>query len=258
MRSFASRLLRPASPLPQPNKREWTIPEGRRVYVVGDVHGRLDLLERLFAQIEQDDAGRPAARRTLVLLGDLVDRGPDSRGVIEFLMARAAAGEDCLFLGGNHDELFVRAAQGERDAAARLHRMGGRETALSYGITAEEYGYGTFDDLAELLLRRVPREHVAFLRSFKDWSRIGDYVFVHAGIRPGKPMAEQSPGDLRWIRNDFLDFVPCHGMMVVHGHTVTEEPDLRANRIGIDTGAFRSGKLTALGLEGADRWIFST
>ena len=178
--------------------------------------------------------------------------------VIEFLLQLEKSGLSCIFLGGNHDEVFALAASGSRDGASSLHRMGGRDTALSYGITAEEYDRGSFEDLAALFARRVPPEHVRFVRAFRDWYQLGDYVFVHAGIRPNQPMRDQRPADLRWIRSSFLDHGDSHGFMVVHGHTITETPDIRSNRIGIDTGAFQSGKLTALGLEGADRWLLST
>ena len=241
-----------------PVDRPWLIPDGRRVYAIGDIHGRLDLLLDLTQQINRDDAGREAARTTLVFLGDLVDRGPDSREVVEFLIAFSEAGCDCVFLAGNHDDVFLRAVTGERAALPRLHAMGGRETAFSYGITAEEYDLGSFEDLGKLLAARVPARHVKFLGAMCDWHRIGDYVFVHAGIRPGRTMDEQVPGDLMWIRSAFLDHGQCHGAMVVHGHTVSEEPVIRHNRIGIDTGAFRSGKLTALGLQGADSWLLTT
>jgi serine/threonine protein phosphatase 1 len=258
-RSLASRLLKGGdTPGRSAAPRTWTAPAGTRVYAVGDIHGRLDLLEKLFRLIDADDAGREAARTILIFLGDYVDRGSDSRGVIEFLLQCEASDLECIFLGGNHDEVFARAAAGEERAASTLHRMGGRETALSYGITAEEYDRGSFGNLAELLRERVPATHVAFLRKLAEWYQIGDYIFVHAGIRPGTPMRDQQSGDLRWIRREFLDHSACHGAMIVHGHTVTDEPDSRSNRIGIDTGAYQSGKLTAIGLEGGERWILST
>jgi serine/threonine protein phosphatase 1 len=257
MAGFASRLLRTIRP-GNGGDRVWTIPPGRRVYAVGDIHGHLDLLDRLLASIEADDAARPPMRATLLFLGDLVDRGPDSRGVIDRLMRLPESGTECVFLSGNHDEVFARAAGGEREAMARLHRMGGRETALSYGITAEEYDRGSFEDLAALLHSRVPAEHVAFLRTLADSHQVGDYFFVHAGVRPRTPLRDQKPEHLRWIRDEFLSSRACHGAMVVHGHTVSEEVEMLPNRIGIDTGAFRTGRLTAIGLEGADRWLLTT
>lgn len=260
MASLTARLLKACIPRSGvvAQDRAWIVPDGRRVYAVGDVHGRLDLLRDLTGQIACDDAARAPAQTTIVFLGDLVDRGPDSCGVVEFLMNFAEQVPDCVLLGGNHDDVFVRAVDGEHEAVSLLHRIGGRETALSYGIAADEYDRGTFADLGVLLKERVPRAHVAFLRSFNEWHRIGDYLFVHAGIRPGVAMGEQRPSDLRWIRRGFLDHAECHGMMIVHGHTVTDEPEFKTNRIGIDTGAFKSGKLTAVGLESTGRWLLST
>lgn len=258
MRRLLSMLNKAIRAAPPAAARSWSVPAGRRVYAVGDIHGRLDLLRRLIGRIEQDDAARGPAHRTIVCLGDLVDRGPDSRGVIGFLMDYAASGRDCVFIGGNHDAVFVAAAGGDAAAASRLDKMGGRSTALSYGVTEDEYGAGGFDELADLLKARVPAAHLDFLRSFAEWHRIGDYIFVHAGIRPGKAMHDQTATDLRWIRRGFLDFDDCHGAMIVHGHTVTAEPVFRANRIGLDTGAFKSGTLTALGLEGSEQWLLST
>lgn len=238
--------------------RAWTVPRGQRVYAIGDIHGRLDLLSELVDAIDRDDAARGAGRTTRIFLGDFVDRGPDSRGVIEFLLRYAGNGNECVFLSGNHDDTFLRAASGDYQAASLLHRMGGRETAMSYAITPEEYAAGNFADLAALFAERVPTEHLAFLHALRMWHRVGDFVFVHAGIRPGKPMEEQGVADLHWIRGGFLDHDGCHGMIVVHGHTISDEVEICSNRIGIDTGAYRSGRLTALGLEGATRWILST
>ena len=139
-----------------------------------------------------------------------------------------------------------------------FHRVGGRETLLSYGVSEAEYDACVLGDLAGLIAKHVPVDHIAFMRGFIDQWQCGDYLFVHAGIRPGLPLDEQRPSDLRWIRREFLDDPRDHGVMVVHGHSITEDVDERANRTGIDTGAFASGKLTGLGIEGAERWILST
>jgi serine/threonine protein phosphatase 1 len=258
MLNLAARFIRSFTPAPTPEPRRWAVPPGQRVYAIGDIHGRLDLLRALTSQLRNDDAERGAAETTFVVLGDLVNRGRDSAGVIDFLIDLEASGGNSLLLAGNHDEVFLRAACGDRDMASRLHKMGGRETALSYGIASEEYDSGGFDDLAALLHARVPTAHVAFLRRLREWGQIGDYVFVHAGIRPGTPLRDQTVGDLRWIRGEFLEAETCHGAMIVHGHTITPDPDLRHNRIGIDTGAFRTGRLTAIGLEGTERWFLTT
>lgn len=238
------------------NKNSPTLPTGMRVFAVGDIHGRLDLLEQLLGVIESDNQSRgPIDSLHLVFLGDLVDRGPDSAGVIERLLSLKASGRSATFLLGNHDEVFLKATLGDVKATRFLTKIGGKETILSYGITPDEYLASGFEELTKLLQERVPAEHREFLSGFSDSTRIGDYLFVHAGIRPGVPLEEQVPTDLRWIRGDFLSCNTMHDAMVVHGHSISEEPELKTNRIGIDTGAFASGRLTALGLEGDKQWV---
>ena len=237
--------------------RACSIPAGRRVYAVGDIHGRLDLVDRLLGLIDADDLRRGPAATELIFLGDLVDRGPDSRGVVERLMALRES-RPVRFLRGNHEEVFLHTLAGDLRALRFLIRIGGRETLLSYGISAEEYRELDYDELMALVRARVPPDHIAFLDSFEDWIEIGDYLFVHAGIRPGVALAEQKSSDLCWIRDEFLRHRESFGRMVVHGHSITEAIDERANRIGIDTGAFASGRLTAIGLQDDERWYLST
>ncbi|MGE0180236.1 MAG: metallophosphoesterase family protein [Sphingomonas sp.] len=234
------------------------VPPGRRVYAIGDIHGRSDLLEALLASIEADRAQRPAADTLLIFLGDLVDRGPDSRGVVERLMTVRGGPVPTRFLMGNHEEVFLRAVGGDVKALRFLIRIGGRATIMSYGIGADEYASLDYEALAGRLRELVPQAHVDFLSSFEEWIEVGDYLFVHAGIRPGVDLDAQRPSDLRWIRDDFLDCRDDFGKLVVHGHSITDDVDIRPNRIGIDTGAFESGQLTAIGLEGAERWFLST
>jgi len=238
--------------------RAWAVPEGRRVYAVGDIHGRRDLLDRLLALIDADDAARSPADTELIFLGDLVDRGPDSRGVVERLLQLSRAGGKIRFLMGNHEDVFVRAVRGDARSLRFLTRIGGRETLYSYGISPDQYRDVDFEELAALLARKVPAAHVEFLARFESWIEIGDYIFVHAGVRPGIAMADQSRGDLCWIREEFLDHRDSFGKMVIHGHSITGDVDERANRIGIDTGAYATGRLTAIGLEGTERWFLST
>jgi serine/threonine protein phosphatase 1 len=238
--------------------RTCAVPEGRRVYAVGDIHGRRDLLDQLLELIDEDDAARGPADTEIIFLGDLVDRGPDSRGVVDRLLRLAHAGGKVRFLMGNHEDVFVRAARGDLRALRFLTRIGGRETLLSYGISAEQYRNVDFDELAHLLEQNVPAEHIEFLSAFESWIEVGDYLFVHAGVRPGIAIEAQSRGDLCWIREEFLDHRDSFGKMVVHGHSITDDVDLRSNRIGIDTGAYASGRLTAIGLEGVERWFLST
>ena len=233
------------------------VPAGTRVYAIGDIHGRRDLLDRLLAMIDEDDQARGPARTELIFLGDLVDRGPDSAGVVERLMA-LRGDRPVRFLMGNHEEVFLRAVEGDLRALRFLVRIGGRETLLSYGISAEEYRDLDYEELLALLQERVPPAHIAFLSAFENWIEVGDYLFVHAGLRPGVALEEQKTSDLCWIRDEFLSHREDFGKMVVHGHSITEEIDERSNRIGIDTGAFASGRLTAIGLEGDQRWYLST
>jgi len=235
-------------------------PDDRRVYAIGDVHGRLDLLTDLVARIDADDRARsPAAATTLVLLGDLVDRGPDSAGVVRFLRDLAISGRfDLRLIMGNHEELLLLAAAGDAKAMRVLMRTGGEATLRSFGLHDEEIGQGSYADLAQLLRDRLPTEDLDFLRRGENMIVFGDYAFVHAGIRPGVPLDAQASEDLRWIRSEFLESTRNHGKIVIHGHTPTADVAERHNRIGIDTGAYATGRLTAIGLSGEDRWFLAT
>jgi serine/threonine protein phosphatase 1 len=235
-----------------------SVPDGERVYAIGDIHGRLDLLDRLIRQIDSDDQERGASSTTLIFLGDFVDRGPDSRGVIDRVIELRQAGRRIRTLMGNHEEVFLKALAGDIGATRFLTRIGGRETIASYGVDDIEYRKASFEELTELLADKVPGEHVEFLQSLEKWVTIGDYLFVHAGLRPGIEIEEQSISDLCWIRGEFLLDTRDHGKMIVHGHSIRERVDIQANRIGIDTGAFASDRLTAIGLEGNQRWFLST
>lgn len=225
---------------------------------MGDVHGRLDLLDELMARIDEDDAGRPSAATSVIFLGDLVDRGPDSAQVVQRLLDLSRKDARLRFLMGNHEEVFLKALNGSKGALPFLIRIGGKATVLSYGISEDEYSRSTFPELLQLLRARVPPEHIAFLRGFEDVIEIGDYAFVHAGVAPGVPLAGQVPANLRWIRDEFTTYGGPLERIIVHGHTVTEEVQLRPWRIGIDTGAYASGTLTAIGLEDDRRWLLQT
>jgi serine/threonine protein phosphatase 1 len=251
-----SRLFR-RTPAPAP--RIAAVPDGERVYAIGDIHGRADLFDGLLDQIAGDDGARGQARTTIILLGDLVDRGPDSRGVVERAMwLKAEMGERLRWLVGNHEEVFLKALRGDPQVVRYFVRIGGEPTILSYGIDPEDYRAMEFDQLASVLPTLVPESHVRFLDAGEDRIVIGDYLFVHAGIRPGIAVQGQQVSDLRWIRDEFLFHRDDHDHVVVHGHTISDAPEDMGNRIGIDTGAYASGQLTALGLEGSDRWYLST
>ena len=236
----------------------YAVPAGQRVYAVGDIHGRADLLDLLLDRITNDDAQRGAAETLVVFLGDLVDRGPDSRGVVERLIAFSRGPVPCRFLMGNHEEVFLGALTGDVRALKFLLRIGGRATILSYDVSEAEYRDLDFEGLAARIRDKVPEEHIRFLSAFEEMIEVGDYLFVHAGIRPGVDLESQRASDMRWIREDFLRHRDSFGKLVVHGHSITADVDIQSNRIGIDTGAYESGRLTAIGLEGTERWFLST
>jgi len=232
--------------------------DGYRAYAVGDVHGRLDLLDRLLARIEADIAARGPAQNMVVFLGDLIDRGPQSAGVIERLRTWQPSDATAIFLCGNHEEIFLRVLGGEPAVLADWMRFGGAECLASYGLSPEALGEMSEAEALAEIKAAVPPQHQEFLATFADTFRFGDYLFVHAGIRPGLDVAAQSKKDLRWIREQFLDDPTDHGYVVVHGHTISAGVEERANRIGIDTGAYRTGRLTAVAIEGAQRWYLDT
>jgi len=231
------------------------LPGGYRLYAVGDVHGRDDLLDELLQMIETDNAVRPHAEVILVFLGDLIDRGPASAKVIERLRTYRRPGFRLVFLSGNHEEVLLRILDGEARLIGDWLRFGGAECLASYGADSGQVRRSPPREAVDLVRSAIPEQHVQFLRSFDDTFRAGGYLFVHAGIRPGLSLEEQAPADLRWIREPFLSDAADHGFMVVHGHTIREQIEERANRIGIDTGAYRHGVLSALALEGEARWF---
>jgi len=209
----------------------------------------LDLLKDLLERIAAHDAQRPPRETAIVLLGDLIDRGPDSRGVVEFVRTLRPAYARVFLIAGNHEELLLRALERDDGSLQIWIASGGDTTLRSYGVPfASLEGIG----LAEIFRRvgtAIPADHVSFLRSAADSIRCGDYVFVHAGVRPGVALAAQTTNDLRWIRRPFLQSELDHGFLVVHGHSTRTEIEEKKSRIGIDTGAYRSGVLTALWIE---------
>ena len=237
-----------------PARGGFSIPEGQRVYAIGDIHGRDDLFAQMIDMIRADNAKRHPAKITLILLGDLVDRGPDSAGVVDRAMRLKDEFADTRLLIGNHEECFLAALTGDVRRLRYFMRIGGDATIRSYWRDDASLADASFEEVAARMPTLVPAEHVDFLGNGEDVIEVGDYAFVHAGVRPGVPLDKQSLSDLRWIRDEFLDDLGDHGKMIVHGHSITSEPDEQANRIGIDVGAFKSGRLAALGLDGADRW----
>jgi serine/threonine protein phosphatase 1 len=235
-----------------------SLPDGLRIYAVGDVHGRFDLLQAMHDEIRRDlERARP--RESIeILLGDYVDRGPQSREVVEWVAAGAPAADRRICLCGNHEELLLAALADAAEMPNWLHN-GGLDTLLSYAPGARSTLLDmTWATAHEEFLRAFPEEHRAFLEALPRMAEFGGYVFVHAGLRPGRPIGEQDPFDLVWIREPFLSSRFDFGRVVVHGHTPQTAPDIRPNRINIDTGAFFSGRLTCLVLEGDTRRFLQT
>jgi serine/threonine protein phosphatase 1 len=231
---------------------------GRRAYGIGDIHGRLDLLELLLDKIHADIDARGGGEALIVFVGDLIDRGPSSAQVIERLRTYRRRGVKTVFLLGNHEEVLLRVVAGEADIIPDWLRFGGKACLQSYGLDpAKLAGMRPEQALGEIRAA-IPREHIEFLKSFCDTCRVGDYLFVHAGIRPGVALEEQRQADLRWIREPFLNADEDHGFVVVHGHTISPVVEERPNRIGIDTGAYRTGILTAVVIDGTERWFLDT
>lgn len=244
--------------LPFFGKRRTKAPRGHRAYAVGDIHGRLDLLDRLLAMIEEDIASRPKAKNVLVFLGDLIDRGPHSAQVVERLRLHRPDYARMVFLMGNHEEVLLRILDGETALIGDWLKFGGAECLKSYGTDPQTVREAPAARALEIIRSAIPGEHSEFIRGFADTLTFGSYLFVHAGLRPGVPLADQAQTDLRWIRQPFLEDERDHGFVVVHGHTIAREVDERAFRIGIDTGAYRTDVLTAVGIEGAERWFLQT
>lgn len=231
---------------------------GKLVYAVGDVHGRDDLLGELLDQIDADRRQRHAVETIVVFLGDLIDRGPDSAKVVERLRTYNPSDVRPVFLSGNHEEVLLRLLDGDDSLVADWLRFGGLQCCASYGVEPKKIARMRSSEAVETIRRAIPTSHREFLASFHDTVRIGDYLFVHAGIRPGVAIEAQAQSDLRWIRQPFLDDSRNHGFIVVHGHTISERVDQAVNRIGIDTGAYQSGVLTALAASGDSTWFLQT
>jgi serine/threonine protein phosphatase 1 len=234
-------------------------PEGTRVYAVGDIHGRADLLHRIQGLIEDDATTAPGQRKVIVYLGDYVDRGPESFQVVEHLITHPLDGFESVHLKGNHEEFLIRFVE---DGAMGMAWMmnGGSATLVSYNVSAFNLLLGRpgLKRAQKRLSGSIPRDHPDFYHGLQLTHVEGDYLFVHAGLRPGIAIDDQKEGDMIWISDPFLESDQGFNKRVVHGHSIETEPDIRAHRIGIDTGAYRSGRLTCLVLEGRDRRFLHT
>jgi len=225
------------------------LPDGLRIYAIGDIHGRADLLKAVLLQIEADSTLYPVHREIIVLLGDYIDRGPDSKEVLDLLVGREQTKER-VFLRGNHDT-FVHRFMSDPAVLDEWRLFGGLETLVSYGLTPSiSPDLDEQKRLARELAAFIPQNHLEILRSLSPSYVCGDFLFVHAGIRPGVPIRKQREEDLLWIREEFLSCHEPFEKFVVHGHTPVRTPDLRPNRINVDTGAFATGRLTCVAIEG--------
>ena len=232
-----------------------------RSYAIGDSHGQIALLHRAHALIAADRAATGDSAAPVIHLGDLVDRGPDSRGVIDLLMAGIAAGQPWQAIKGNHDRMFTGFLQDVRyhDAGLRhdlawLHpRLGGSATLASYGVA--NAGDRPLARVHAEAVAAVPPGHRQFLQTRPSWILRGELLFVHAGIRPGVDLHDQTEDDLVWIRSPFLEDRRDHGVLVVHGHTALDEPSHTGNRVNLDSGAAYGGPLTVAVFEGREVWV---
>lgn len=239
-------------------KIEPAVPPGLLIYAIGDIHGRDDLFADLLDRIEADRERRAHDICVLILLGDLVDRGPSSDSVVERAMRLSSRFDRVHHLIGNHEECMLAALIGDVRALRYFYRIGGDSTIRSYLKDDDMLAQLPFEELAKVFPSAVPKSHVEYLGRGEDMVRYGDYVFVHAGVRPGTPLDRQKTSDLRWIRDEFLSDASDHGGMVIHGHTISDGVHRGCNRIGIDTGAYASGCLTAIVLQGQEQSFLST
>ena len=250
-------IVRPTSFLDMLRPTPRTAP-GERVYAVGDVHGCSDLLAGLLDRIVADNRTRPPATTHIVLLGDLINKGPDTKGVLELIRAWPHADIMLRLLRGNHEQVFLGALSGRLDQCRQCHIMGGRAAVMSYGISLDQYAGWTVEELAQHLPQIIPAPHRDLLADASlAWSN-GDYVFAHAGWQDGAAMAEQSEADLLWTRRAYRPITRGSRTALVHGHANLAEPFNGRTRICVDTTAHASGILTAVGLEADRRWFIDT
>ena len=232
---------------------------GERVYAIGDVHGCEPLFIRLMKEISKDNSHRAPAQTRIILLGDVIDRGAYSAGLIKRLMRYTRASKQFVVLMGNHEQLMITALTGNMDALAAWVALGGDQTLLSFGVTPDLILEGATARLLAEAQGNVQPETIAWLERLPLTAHSGEILFVHAGVRPGIKLVEQKPEDLLGIRKLFLLSDEARDYLTVHGHSISQDgPDVRSNRIGVDTGAYQTGRLTAVGIEGDDIWFLTT
>lgn len=234
-----------------------SIPKGQRLYVIGDVHGRSDLLDRIAHMIEKDAAAKPCPDASCIFLGDYIDRGPGSNAVLTRLAAKDWP-LSFKALCGNHEQMLLRFLNDATYLEA-WQRFGGLETLYSFGIDVNKVKQeSAYQDAQDRLVELLPEPVIGFISSAPSSHEVGDYFFCHAGIRPGVALADQREEDLLWIRDEFIESTAQHEKVIVHGHTPVEEPENKFNRINIDTGAYITGTLTCLVLEENERRFLKT
>ncbi|MEP1442857.1 MAG: metallophosphoesterase family protein [Hyphomicrobiales bacterium] len=235
-------------------------PNDMRIYAIGDSHGCLDELKALDQMISDDLKAQPVKNHTIIFLGDYVDRGPDSAGCFQYLLERRAADPNVVCLKGNHEEKMVEFLANPIKLANSFLTYGGDTLAASYGIEAPSLSVD--DDVmrkfCEALQAAVPSHHLDFIDSLLSHVILGDYMFVHAGIRPNVPLDEQTAHDMMWIRREFVPYKELHEKVIVHGHTPHRRPEVMANRINVDTLCYDTGNLTAVVLEGNEHRFLQT
>jgi serine/threonine protein phosphatase 1 len=249
------------SELVRSRRPQASIPAGTRVYAIGDMHGRLDLFEALLDLIVADNRMRPAEKPEIILLGDYIDRGPQSAQILDRISLGPPEGFSWTALRGNHEQAFLDVLQRKGEPLRLLDLWlvnGGREALRSYGLPSIMAYSDDLEAILASLQALVPASHVRLLSGLPLTRRVGDYLFVHAGVRPGVALDSQTPHDLLWIRSPFLGSRDDHSAVIVHGHSISAEVEDCGNRIGIDTGAYATGRLTALVLEGRDRRFLAT
>jgi len=228
-------------------------PEDLRIYAIGDIHGRLDLLEKLQVKIEADAITAGHLKIIQIFLGDYVDRGPDSKAVVDFMLRRPPAGWDRVCLKGNHETMVLKFL-GDENFLKKWSRSGGLETLHSYGAgLIEKMQDGDANKIQKKFKKKISKAHRNFFTHLKPSAEFGDYFFAHAGVRPSVELNAQTEDDLLWIRKEFISSNKNFGKIVVHGHTPVKQPEILPNRINIDTGAWSSDQLTCLVLEGETR-----
>lgn len=257
MKNWAHSFFRPAANEERPRSSE-----GLRLYAIGDIHGRIDLLTEMLGLISRDNQTRPAVPTQIVMIGDYIDRGSDSAAVCQ-LMVRLAQQPHVHCLRGNHEQMLLSILAGDYESVRFWLQNGGDAAALSWGIDPALIDLATVDvssggAVVDELRAAIPADVQEWLKSLKTTHVVGDYLFVHAGVRPGVSLQDQKTEDMLWIRRSFLECDQPFSHYVIHGHSQSGSPDARENRAGIDTGAYRSGVLTAIGIFGDERWFIQT